>query len=67
MAVGLRYAVGTYAPETGCYMHLACQNTEIFNKGNILAPCAKKDCPSKEVGWILLEKLFAASGASSAS
>lgn len=54
---GDRCSVGTRAPETGRYKHSACQNTEIFNKGNILAPCANKQCPNKGADWILQQKL----------
>jgi hypothetical protein len=55
--VGDRCAVGTHAPETGRYKHSACTNTEIFNKHNVLAPCANKQCPDKGADWILQEKL----------
>jgi hypothetical protein len=55
--VGERFRVGTPAPETGRYKHTSCDNTEIFNKGNTLAPCAKVSCPSKGTEWILQQKL----------
>ena len=55
--VGDKVSVGKPAPDTGRYKHSACQNTEIFNKGNTLAPCANKQCPNKGADWILQEKL----------
>lgn len=55
--VGDRCRVGTPAPDTGQYKHSACANTEIFNKGNTLAPCANHACPQKGADWILNKKL----------
>lgn len=55
--VGDRCKVGTPAPDTGRYKHSACSNTEIFNRPNILAPCANNQCPQKGADWILQEKL----------
>jgi hypothetical protein len=55
--VGERFKVGTRAPETGQYRHSACPNTEIFNKHNVLAPCANHSCPNKGADWILNQKL----------
>jgi hypothetical protein len=54
---GSTHAVGTIAPDTGRYKHSACSNTEIFNKGNKLAPCANPSCPRKGADWILQDKL----------
>lgn len=51
--VGDRCRVGTPAPETGQYKHSVCANTEIFNKTNILAPCANASCPNKGADWVL--------------
>jgi hypothetical protein len=34
-----------------------CGNTEIFNKGNVLAPCANYACPHKGADWVLQAKL----------
>jgi len=55
--VGSTHKVGTPAPDTGRYRHSACSNTEIFNKGNTLAPCANHSCPRKGADWILQDKL----------
>lgn len=55
--VGESFKVGTPAPDTGRYKHSACSNTEIFNKGNILAPCANTYCQSKGANWVLQNKL----------
>lgn len=56
--VGDKFHVGTISNETGRYKHSACLNTEIFNKGDKLAPCAKKaTCPNTGADWILQEKL----------
>jgi hypothetical protein len=55
--VGDKCKVGTSAPETGRYKHSVCANTEIFNKGNTLAPCANHQCPQKGADWILQQKL----------
>ena len=55
--VGDRFSVGTKAPDTGRYKHSACSNTEIFNKDNVLAPCANTACPKKGADWILQQKL----------
>ena len=52
--VGDSFSVGTTAPETGRYKHSACSNTEIFNKGNTLAPCANRECPTRGANWILV-------------
>lgn len=54
---GTRCSVGSRAPETGQYRHSACSNTEIFNKGNVLAPCANHACGQKGADWILNRKL----------
>ncbi len=48
--------VGSPAPDTGRYQHLACSKTEIFNKGNILRLCANRSCPNKGANWALQEK-----------
>jgi hypothetical protein len=55
--LGDRFSVGTPAPDTGQYRHSVCTNTEIFNKGNILAPCANRQCPQEGANWILNQKL----------
>ncbi len=55
--VGDRFAVGTICPETGRYEHTVCDNTEIYNKGNKFAPCAKATCPRKGADWKLIQKL----------
>jgi hypothetical protein len=55
--VGDRCPVGTRASDTGRYKHSVCPNTEIFNKGNVLAPCADRACPKKGADWILQQKL----------
>jgi hypothetical protein len=55
--VGDRCKVNSNAPDTGRYKHSACTNTEIFNKGNNLAPCANFTCPNKSADWILQQKL----------
>ena len=55
--VGESFHVGTPAPDTGRYKHSVCTNTEIFNKGNKLAPCANHACPNKGAAWILQAKL----------
>lgn len=55
--VGDRCKVGTPAPDTGQYRHSACTNTEIFNKYNVLAPCANRTCPNRGADWILNRKL----------
>jgi hypothetical protein len=54
---GEKFPVGTISSETGRYKHSACTNTEIFNKGDKFAPCAKKDCPNKGADWIFQDKL----------
>jgi hypothetical protein len=55
--VGDKFSVGTICPETGRYEHAACDNTEIFNKGNKFAPCAKAACKNKGADWKLIKKL----------
>jgi hypothetical protein len=50
-------AVGSLAPDTGRYQHLACTTTEIFSKGNILVLCTNPKCPNKGANWTLQEKL----------
>lgn len=62
MAIGLRFAVGTHAPETGRYAHTACLNVETFYRGDILAPCVKDSCPKRRMDWILQEKYAVAHG-----
>jgi hypothetical protein len=54
---GSRHSVGTAAPDTGQYRHSNCTNTEIFNKGNILAPCANRACSHRGADWVLVKKL----------
>jgi hypothetical protein len=35
-------AVGSLAPDTGRYQHLACTKTEIFSKGDLRSLCQSK-------------------------
>jgi hypothetical protein len=51
------WAVGSKAPHTGRYMHSVCANTEVFNKTNVLAPCANRNCKDRGAKWLLIKKL----------
>jgi hypothetical protein len=53
--IGVHRAVGSPAPDTGRYQHLACHFTEIVNKGNILVLCGNRSCPNKGANWVLQE------------
>ena len=57
--VGTVVGVGTLAPETGRYKHLArdCPNTIILNKNNKVPPCSLANCPNKSADWKLIEIL----------
>ena len=55
--IGDTFPVGSVCEETGRYQHMACTNTEIYNKGNKFAPCSNRDCPNKGASWKLIEKL----------
>ena len=55
--IGQILSVGTPAPETGRYLHTACSNTIILNKGNIVPPCSVASCPNKGAGWKLIQIL----------
>ena len=55
--IGDTFAVGSTCPETGRYKHTACDNTEIYNKGNKFAPCSKIKCPDRGANWKLVNKL----------
>ena len=53
--VGVYRAVGSSAPDTGRYQHSACDYTETFAKGHILALCSNTSCPNKGANWVLQE------------
>jgi hypothetical protein len=55
--IGERCKVGTRAPETGLYRHSACGKIETFNKHNVLAPCANRQCVNRSADWVLTQKL----------
>lgn len=52
-----QFPVGTPAPVTGLYRHAACGKVEDFNKTNVLAPCANRQCPNRGANWVLIQKL----------
>ena len=55
--IGDRFKVGSRCPQTGQYKHTACANTEIYNKGNIFAPCSNTSCINRGADWELRKKL----------
>ncbi len=58
-SVGTIVNVGSFAPETGRYQHLAnnCPNTIILNAGNKVPPCGLDDCPDQGADWRLIRSL----------
>jgi len=57
--IGTVVSVGSIAPETGRYRHLAknCPNTIILNAGNKVPPCNLEGCPDKGADWKLTQVL----------
>jgi len=53
--IGVHRAVGSSAPDTGRYEHLACHSTETVEKGTILGLCGNRSCPNKGANWVLRE------------